>query len=95
MSDVPSPGGSGVTDFVPLRASGVGVDPDVPAGLRQRSGSARAVGTGSCGSCGRALKGRQLRFCSGACRARFSREQKARAIQETINRLARLAGIQP
>jgi hypothetical protein len=46
--------------------------------------------------CGTRYGGRpDKRFCRDACRARFNREKKAREIQETIDRLARLAGVEP
>ena len=47
-----------------------------------------------CEACGGPFHGRQdKRFCRDACRTRFSRERKAREVQETIDRLARLAGV--
>jgi hypothetical protein len=59
-------------------------------------GTARADLVRHCEACNALFQGRpDKRFCRGACRARFSREQKAREVQATIDRLARLAGVEP
>ena len=56
----------------------------------------RSAFSGHCAMCGTPFQGRQeKRFCCDACRTRFSRERKAREVQETIDRLARLAGVEP
>jgi len=53
-----------------------------------------AASAGICEQCQTPFRGRQdKRFCRDACRTRFGRERKAREVQETIARLARLAGV--
>ena len=57
-------------------------------------GAEHAATAGLCEQCRAPFRGRQgKRFCRDACRTRFGRERKARAIQDTIGRLARLAGV--
>lgn len=60
-----------------------------------RAGDAeRSAYSGHCAACGKPFEGRRdKRFCRDACRTRFGRERKAREVQETIDRLARLAGV--
>jgi hypothetical protein len=54
----------------------------------------RAAFSGICEQCLEPFRGRQdKRFCTSACQTRFGRERKAREVQETIARLARLAGV--
>lgn len=54
----------------------------------------RSAFSGMCEQCGEPFRGRRdKRFCSDRCRTRFGRERKARELQETIARLARLAGV--
>jgi hypothetical protein len=54
----------------------------------------RAACSGICEQCLEPYRGREdKRFCRDACRTRFGRERRAREMQETIARLARLAGI--
>jgi predicted nucleic acid-binding Zn ribbon protein len=56
--------------------------------------AARAVSARTCEACGTPIGGRrQQRFCSGACRARFSRERREREIAAKIERLTRLADV--
>jgi hypothetical protein len=49
-----------------------------------------------CAQCGRDLEAQSRpdkKFCSGACRARHSRDTRARELAETIAKLTRLAGL--
>ena len=58
--------------------------------------TARAVSTPRvCPGCGAPLTGGrpQRQYCDGRCRARASRERRAREVQVTIARLGRLAGV--
>jgi hypothetical protein len=49
---------------------------------------ARALTVRPCEQCGRDINAKPAqRFCSGACRARFSRERKAKATADEIARL--------
>ena len=58
-------------------------------------GAERSAAAGICEQCGAPFRGRPgKRFCRDACRTRFGRERKARNIQETITRLAQLAGVE-
>ena len=55
----------------------------------------RSASRGCCDQCREPFRGRaDKRFCSDACRTRFSREKRARAVAETIRRLSRLAGLE-
>lgn len=63
--------------------------PDGGDAHERASEAARAPISRHCESCGSAIDGRPgKKFCSGACRARHSREQRARAIQDVLDRLA-------
>jgi predicted nucleic acid-binding Zn ribbon protein len=54
--------------------------------------AARAVSVRTCAACATSIDGRpQRRFCSGACRARFSRERRERQVADTIARLMQQA----
>ena len=56
----------------------------------------RAASSGCCQQCRAPFRGRQdKRFCSDVCRTRFGRARKARELQDTIARLAKLAGVGP
>lgn len=58
------------------------------------STGARAAVFGTCEQCGTAFDWREgRRFCTGACRARFSREKHERETAAEIARLKRLAGV--
>lgn len=49
-----------------------------------------------CAQCGRDIEAQSRpdkKFCSGACRARHSRDKRARELAETIATLTRLAGL--
>lgn len=62
-------------------------DPRPSSSVEGVGESARAPLEGrSCDDCGRPLKGRQRRACSGRCRAALSRRRRAEEIREALTR---------
>ncbi len=62
---------------------------------KRASEAERSASRGCCQQCGEPFRGRaDKRFCSDACRTRFSREKRDREMAETIRRLSQLAGLE-
>ena len=61
------------------------VGPDAPETARALLMTAPDGKARSCSGCGAPLIGRQLRACSGRCRARVSRQKRVRSRADYVN----------